>query len=425
MSRLLNHVEGDISAVSNELEFCLQGVEADAVIKRAGGSLELTHEVNQRNIVELMISMASNLAELNQIVPVVICQLASIVQESSGAIYSGSSLLQDISNHEPTWYRTTSLSEQLARGFLDITSQQLVIGIAREGPGQMAGETFGLQLYNFLRQLTPVIFALSAASPYRYEAGKVIETGYQSRRPGQYQAMSSRLPPSMFATPQLNSLEEYQAHLQAVSDQVNDRLANGQLDANLTELYRDRGGRQYAPFTTLEPHQIYSWVRIRTDHANQDSVFSLEVRICDLSTRIQSIQALNALIAGLAYHATRYGFTELNAAVSKLGLATTEIQPTLLQVAQTGLSTKIGRGRNRRQLRNLVPPLCRLAIEGLNYHHIPTILMETEITRILEQGNDAARIREFVTERHPTSQELEFFLVAILAHSLSSNYDFK
>lgn len=422
MSGQPNHLEGDISAVSNELEFCLQGVEADTVVEQAGEALELVHEVNRRNIVELMISMTPDVAALNQLAPVVIGQLATIAQGASGDIYSGSSLFQDTSRHEPTWYRTTSLSERLARGFLDITSQQLIIGVAREGRGQMAGEMFGLRLYNFLRQLSPVILALSASSPCRYQAGGIIETGYQSRRPTQYQEMSKNLPPSMFATPQLNSLEEYHSHLQDVSNQVNDRLANGQLDANLIELYRDRGGRKYAPFTILEPHQIYSWVRIRPDHANQNSVFSLEVRICDLPTQVETIQALNSFIAGLAYYAARHGFTQLNAAVSELGLAASEIQPALLRVARTGLSTEIGTCRTRRRLRNLVPPLCRLAIEGLTYRHMPTALIQSEIARILEQGNDAVRVREFVEGSHPTPKELENFLVATLARSIFRNY---
>lgn len=414
-----NHLEGDISAVSNELEFCLQGVEADAVIEQAGGTLELIHEVNRRNIVELMISMAPDVAALNQLAPVVIGQLATIAQGSGGDIYSGSSLFQDTSHHEPTWYRTTSLSERLARGFLDITSQQLVIGVAREGRGQMAGETFGLQLYNFLRQLSPVILALSASSPCRYQAGNIIETGYQSRRPARYQEMSKNLPPSMFTTPQLHSLEEYHAHLQDVSDQVNDRLEAGQLDANVTELYRDRGERTYVPFTTLEPHQIYSWVRMRPDHANQNSVFSLEVRICDLPAQVETIQALNSFIAGLSYYAARNGFFQLHAAVSELHVTERGFLPILLHVAQNGLSAKIGNGRH--PLRDFVRPLCRLAIEGLKHRHLPTNSMEAELSRILEQGNDAVRIREFAENKHPSPQELESFLVATLADSLSRN----
>lgn len=420
MSERLQEISGDVSAVSNELEFFVQSTNADTVLAQTLGVVEASHEVNRENIVELMISKAPNVHVLNEQVREDVRKLHTIVRNSGGNMYAGSALFQDTSRLEPAWYRTTSLSEQLARGFLDIGSQQLIIGIAREGQGASAGETFGMELYNFLRQLTPVILALSATSPYSYRNGRIVDTGSQSHRPEQYQCMSSRLPIVMFETPVLHSLYEYGNHLQSVSDQVNNRLSHGELDANLDELYRDRGERTYAPFTTLAPHQIYSWVRIRPDHANENSVFSLELRVMDLSSRIETVTALNTFISGLAYYASRYGFDELRNAIAPLGISGSEIQPTLLQVAQTGLDTPVSRSRYGTLIRNLIPPLHRLSKEGLNHRNIPTASMEEEFTHILEHGNGSADVRSFAQGREPSALETENFLISLLARSISA-----
>ncbi len=413
-----NQPEGDISAVSNELEFFLAGTDATTVLEENSNELELSHEVNRVNTIELMVSMAPDVDVLNSLAGGYIGELSRLVHDLGGEIYAGSALMEDTSGLDPSWYRTTSLSRQLARGFLSIGSQQLVIGVAREGSGNKPGEQFGIELYNFLRQLTPLIHGLVGTSPYEYVDGELVDSGYESHRPARYQEMSARLPESMFATPVVWSVDDYQNHIQRASDDVNRYLAEGRLDTNETELYRNRQGTAYAPFETLAPHQIYSWVRLRTDHANEDSIFSLEIRATDLSSRIETIQALNSFILGLAYYAARYGFCDLQESMSTLRLQHRDMSPLLLAVARDGMDTQVGRTGNRGRLRDMVPNLLRYATLGLQYHESDPCPMQTEILRILNEGTDAQIIRGFVESGSTTPADLRSFLISRFDASL-------
>lgn len=416
-----NRREGDISALSNELEFHLQNAQVPNLLQQNGlrsNPLELTGEVNQLDTVELMISMTPDITVLNQLIPQLILDLSNQVQSLGGEIYAGSSLLRNTSDREPAWYRSTSLSETLARGFLNSGSQQLVIGIAREGRGDQSGEAFGISLYNYLRELTPVVLGISASSPYIYRDNQLIDSGSQSYRPGLYKDMSARLPNAMFETPILRNLEDYHRHLQTASDEVNQLLHSGQLDANMTELYRDRNGSPYAPFETLDPHQIYSWIRLRPDHANEDSVFSLEMRIADLPNRVETIQMINSFVTGLAYYASRCGFSELYDAVSALDTRPDVYQQTLLSVAQSGLETQLYANRKSVQLKNILPRLFNLSIQGLHDRNIDTRQLEMEFERLLQSGNEATNTRRFVESTQANAVQLQDYLITRLLTSL-------
>ncbi len=405
---------GDISMVSNEVEFSLIGANAQDVIS-ASTDLELDPEVNQRDIVELLVSMAGDADALNSQLGVYSHALLQNVQRLGGRMYAGSSLLRDTSQHEPSRYRTTSLSETLARNLLDVTSQQIVIGVSREGNG----EQFGIRLYNMLRGLTPVVLAMSASSPYRYQDG-LVPTGQQSRRMHQYERATSFFPSQILETPALESIDQYFEMLQTVSDEVNERLRTGEMDVNTHELYRAReNGNSHAPFDALEPHQIYWMVRPRPDHANDSSAFSIEMRVMDLPTRLQRMQAMNSFVLGLSYYAARCGFEEPEAVVSTLAVDDTHPQgllQLLQHVATHGLATPIG--RRGVCAGDYVEVLTPLAVEGLRSRGLESDGMIEEINSLLVEGNDAQRVQDAVERENMQSGDLEHWLSDEFASSV-------
>jgi len=413
-----NRIEGDISAISNELEFCLRGISAPEVISANINRLELDPEVNRRDVVELLISMALDIDELNGLLPVFLNQLLESVSELGGEVYAGSSLLRDTSGLEPARYRTTSLSETLAQNLLDISSQQVVIGIANEGSGSNPGEQFGMQLYNSLRQLTPIILALSSSSPFRYGQGQLIDTGARSRRIDQYARGTSMLPSEILHAPALGSLDQYQEILQGISDEVNRRLESGELDQNNAELYQNRENGQYAPFETLDPHQIYWMVRPRTDHKNADSVFSLEMRVSDLPLQVETIKTINSFVIGLAYYASQNGFEELQNVTAQMNVGNTpaEVYRTLERVARQGTHSNL----NGVSIKSFIKKLTELSARGLNSRGFDSQPLIQDVTRILCQGNDAEQLLRTVESQNiSTPDELESHLVYLLAKSLT------
>ena len=280
----------NIGQVSNELEICLDNLDARVLIKNS--NLPIVHEINPRDVVELNVSMKKDVRELNERASDLIKKLQQEARDLGGYLYGGSSLLKDVSDVSPRRYRTTSLSDSCAEGFLDITSQQIVLGVT--------DEELGFELFNYLKNINPVLLALSASSPYRVREDVLEEVGALSRRVSQYEKLCRFFPKEMWrAVPKINNLEEYFFHLQEVSDEVNRRHSAGEMDSNESELAK------FLPFERLEPHQIYWPVRIRPDHGNIESggssLFSLEVRILEMPTTIERIQMMNNFVLGISY----------------------------------------------------------------------------------------------------------------------------
>lgn len=378
---------GEIPTVSNELELCLLGAEATDVIEAS--SLEIDPEVNKRDIVELLISMQPDAEALNTTLGVHASELVQTVDRLGGSLYAGSSLMRDTSDLEPARYRTTSLSDTLARNLLDITSQQVVIGIGNDA----GGKEFGFHLYNTFRRVTPILLGMSASSPCRFSGGQLEYTGTQSRRIDQYVRATQYFPDEILEPPHLRSLEEYFLHLQSISDEVNRRLAAGEMDSVDEELYREREGNPYAPFDRLSPHQVYWMVRPRPDHANADSLMSLEMRVMDAPLRLQRMQAMNSFVLGLSYDMARTGGEDIDAVLSSIDLDDHEAQiiPMLQQVGTYGLQTRIG--RRGQTVDQYVRSLAPLAMRGLSSRGLSTRNMVTEIGTLLTHGNDATHVR--------------------------------
>ncbi len=359
--------------MSNELEFGLHGVDAAVVIDNSRG-LEVVHEVNPNHVLELNISLAETPDQLNVLLRQNVRRLIEIVETQGGTIYAGSSLIEDVSEVQPKRHRTTSLSEACAHGFLDITSQQVVLGVN--------DEALGFELYNMFRRVNPALLALSASSPYRYVDGSLKDTEAMSRRLQQYVELCRFYPHEMWRTmPKIGSMSEYYRHLQQVSDEVNKRLARGELDANVEELTRIRtNGFSYIPFSRLEPHQIYWYVRPRPDHSNERSVMSVELRVTDIPTTVERMQLLNSFVVGLAYYVADHGS-------ERLPLYCDGTFEELEEAAKYGLDTKIG----CQTLRTTIDNLTRYARDGLEGRSLPADF--SLLDRIFREGTDAEIIR--------------------------------
>lgn len=372
----------DVGEMSNELEFSLHNTEASSVIKR--NTLPLSHEVNPRDLIELNVSFAGNAAELNAAVEKDVAALIENAEAAGGEIYGGASLLEDVTDVEPLRYRTTSLSEACAAGLLDITSQQIVLGVT--------DEALGFELYNFFRHVNPALIALTASSPYTYRNGDLRNTGNASRRIAQYEQLCRYFPLGMWRNmPDLKSLDEYEAIRRKISDEVNEKLHAGQLDANWAELKKTRsngnGNFSYEPFALLEPHQIYWGVRVRPDHCNLEkggrSVFSLELRVPDMPTTVSRMQMLNALVAGLSYYIADHGNLPhfFDGSFDGLKIA-----------AQYGLNASI----NGFGMRTAIENLRHYAAKGLSERGFSAECSRFDtMENVLTYGNDADLIRQY------------------------------
>ncbi|GEM_PF-1636446 len=403
----MNQKERDIPMISNELEFPLYIVTAADLIAAynsavlADGTYEsmAVHEVNPIHIVEVNLSKARDIRELNQMVARYVPLLVTEAQNLGGFVYAGSSVLEDVSLIEPKWHRTTSLSRRCADGFKDITSQQVVLGVSNE--------QLGMDLYNLFRQIGPALIAITASSPYSFGTGDFIDTKTQSRRINQYERLCVSFPPDTWRDlPELNSLSEYHLFMRRVSDSVNQRLSKGYMDANESELYRirhneDGSSYSYAPFDLLEPHQIFLHVRPRPDHAitenGRSCLLSTEVRVPDIPTTIDRMQVLNSFVTGLAYYVADNGVicNPFSGSFEELKRA-----------ARHGLDDKVG-GIG---MRKIIDNLREYAYRGLNERGFvfDAILLGDGVDNILVNGNDADLIRKLGLSKQ---SDLRYYLI--------------
>lgn len=262
----------------------------------------------------------------------------------------------------------------------------------------MTDEELGFELFNYLKNINPVLLALSASSPYRVRDDILEEVGALSRRVSQYEKLCRFFPENMWrAVPEVNSLEEYSFHLQEISNEVNRRHSNGEMDSNEAEL------EKYLPFERLEPHQIYWPIRIRSDHANIESggssLFSLEVRIPEMPTTIERIKLMNCFVVGISYFVADHGaselFTPFNGRYEDLEIA-----------AKEGLLGEINGVRIVDALDNLTSIAIR-GLEGRNYSQEANFLGRM-VDKVVREGNDA----QLILKSNPQSvEELKTYLI--------------
>lgn len=397
-----------VPSVSNELELCLYGVDAPDVIDSYNKTYgpRAVGEVNPRDLIEINVSMARSPGELNEMVRQYVSDLIGVVKSLNGQIYGGSSVLSNVLDVKPKKHRTTSMSNACGKGFLDIASHQIVMGVS--------DDKYGFALYNFFRKINPVLLALSASSPFRYENGTLVDTGMQSRRIQQYQELCRYFPDEMWKTmPQIESMEEYLTHLRNISDEINRRLRAEEMDADWDELNRvriDANERPFShyPFKVLEPHQLYWFIRPRPDHANEECKMSLELRVPDISTTVQGIQMLNSFVIGLAYGLVNY---EPRAVLEKFSGSYEE----LLRVSHSGTATRVDGTTLEKATRDLLD----VSVAGLgeNGLYLEASQLQNSVNRLLEDGNDSVRVRRAFAEGVDTPEKLRTHLAGELERS--------
>jgi gamma-glutamyl:cysteine ligase YbdK (ATP-grasp superfamily) len=393
--------ERKVALVSNELEFGLVDVGPKSIIEE--GLLDAEYETNLRDMLEIRISLAKDIGELNRRLEEEVRKLVKMAHKFSGSVHGGSSVFADVSGLEPKWQRTTALSKTAAHGFLDILGQQITIGVK--------DEEFGFELYNFVREISPLLLALSASSPYKYNNGILEDTGHQSRRIVQYEKLIGYYPRFMLDTPHLNSFSEYDKHRKKITKDVKKRIETGRLDANKEELYKvrkDKAGKEYTygSFEILEPNQIYWFVRPRPDFINYESSFVLEIRIPDMPVTVHRMQAINSFIVGLAY----YMASEESGSLPNLD--NNDFLGNLKRVSVAGMDSKI----NERTVFEIVEEFLPYAVKGL----ISTGFIKEskelgrEIKDVIKNGNDATEIREFVGKNGKDPVKLRQYLTSLL-----------
>lgn len=311
-SREKEKINSKIGPYSNELELGLEGVTASEVIKM--NSAPITPEVNTRDVIELNISLKKDLKELNTAVEENLTKLSKSVKEKGGSIYGGAILLKDVSGVEPARYRTTSLSESCGRGFLDILSQQLVLGVK--------DDVAGFEIYNALMTASPIIHALSASAPYDFKENNIMHTAEKSTRPTRYRHVCKYFPDNLWKNaPELKNLKEFNDYLKSVSDEVIRKLEANELDANWDELKKlreDSSGKKQShyPFSSLNDSQTYLLIRPRPSHetfsSGGDCSMSMEFRVMDMPVNISGVKNINSLLVGLSNYIVLNGGNDIN-----------------------------------------------------------------------------------------------------------------
>ena len=206
------------------------------------------------------------------------------------------SYLHNADHDQITYYRTTALSCALADGLRRVLSFQVVVGFD--------SERLGITFYNTMRALLPLLISRYANNPIVYDdylmraceyfvSRDMIMPSESIRHSVVYPYMLRKLPPSMYVAPVLYSLEHYYDVLAKISADVLYMLHS--IDVNWEQFAR------FSDFELLEPHQVYWPVRLRPDHRDSDTLFTVEVRGIDAQPTVESMIELNNTVVGVAY----------------------------------------------------------------------------------------------------------------------------
>lgn len=381
-----------VDRISNELELFIHGTNFETM--RTSMPLDLQPEVNRRSMLETTVSLKNNITELNDGVSSKILALNRTAANNGGSIYGGASVMEDVSDVDPMRHKITSVSERLARGFLDIASMQVVIGVNNE--------RLGFELYDVFRKVSPVLVALSASSPYKYgKDGSLVDTKKSSRRISQYGDMCMYLPETMWKVhPDISSINQHKQYMRNAASKLVKTIKDGKIDCNWPELTKVRangnGGYSYYPFKSLDPNDVFIFVRPRPDHYNIDnggkSVMSIELRAMDMPTTVQRMHMLNSFVVGIANVASN----ELAAGKSMKSYSfmrpLKDSFEELANAAKWGLDSFV----SGTKARTLATSLGEVAEEGLRLggHNGQAKQLKATLGHVIRYGNDADVIRE-------------------------------
>ncbi|MBT3406025.1 hypothetical protein HN419_02550 [Candidatus Woesearchaeota archaeon] len=379
-----------VKLVSNELEVWIDGISAEdaiAAIKKLpehGPVFFVDPEVNLRDAMEINISKAKSSAELNSRAQAALRLTSDEVKRLGGTLYAGSYVGKSTKGLDYSPYRTTTLSVPLGQGLTSIAGHQILFGMADTKSASIAYET--------LRQLGPLVIALTASSPFSAHSNG--ETVNSSRIAHVYPQSCAELPDIMHGTPPvLEDVEDWYAAHAEINKELHRKFRNGEL--TIDERFHTKGFDQPSH---LAPHQIYWHVRPRFDHAtngDDSTIMSLEYRIGDMPMSAKRLTALNSFIMGSVSEAIQQG---------KPHFFDTHVpRETLKGLEYAAAKDGLDATYNGAPLAEVIDLHAKIAERGITDENHTE--MHAGIQDILQNGNDAARMRAHFGEGQIPSHE--------------------
>jgi len=403
-----------IGPFSNEIELCVSDINAVDLIKST--TLPVMHETNRRDMLELVVSMDKNLAELNNNLSTLTSDLSKKVESMNGQLYGGSTVLEKVSDLKPK-----PASEDIdcvfgsaIKGFMNITSHQVVVGIK--------DEKIGWEIYNTSKYLSPLLIALTASSPYMHnQKGGLENTLNQSIRPLQYQKMFKYFPNSFWKeTKDIRSIDELKLELEQVHNSILSYIELGRIpETKWDELRKERKdalGNKYTYEQKIRDSEtakvfFYWFVRPRLAHETiskgGDCVMSLEFRAPDTALNTGYMKNINRFVIGTCNYIANEGGDSImkDLHIDKRD----DVFCQMLECGKYGLNASINSEKAGLQIQKLG----KYAIRGLelsNDHYNANLLTDfLEDVRI--NGNPADRMQKAFNNRTPSVNELKSYLI--------------
>lgn len=394
------NIKNGLVLLSNELEFWLEGINASDLIKNYymnGGPnniFEIEAEVNPRDALEVVISKAKNISELNQRCQKSLLEVSSLVSSSGGQIFGGAILEKSTKDINFTPYRTTTLSKPLGNGLKNIAGYQLLFGMNSLDSAKIAFES--------IRQLGPLILALTASSPYKIEDNNINDID-SNRIASIYPNMFKEFPEMMWGTSfPLHNLKDWFKYMAKANSQCYDKFVQNKftIDPRFHKMSYKGGFEQP---THLAPHQFYWTTRPRFDHvSNGDpkSIMSIEFRLADMPLNPLLISAINSYMVGLVSKS----LDDKRPILCDDFISREVLHETEMEAAHNGINGRYIALENV----SIAELTHKLVADATNY--LPNELaqvMKTTIEDVLDHGNGAARLRqEFRGDKKLNSNKL-------------------
>ncbi len=373
--------KNDLVLLSNELEFWLEGITAKEMIDFFSDkviSFDLDPEVNPRDAIEIIISKAKTLQELNRKGAEAIKTFYDGVCTLGGKMFGGSLLPKETNGLQFTPYRTTALSVPLGEGLKNLANYQILFGLKDFKSANLAYET--------LRQIGPVILALAASSPYRINSLRKSDKIDSRRIAEVYPEMFREFPSMMWGTSgPLKKIEDLFEIVARSNVKCHKRYTEGGF--TIDPRFQSKG---FEIPTHLAPHQFYWTTRPRFDHATLDqpkAALSLEFRLADMPLDPSQIAVFNSYLVGLISYALELGEPIMrNSLISREELSALETGAAIdgLESSYKGI-----------KMRDYAKELLSIAEKGLDDCSASNFMYEG-IEKIIKDGNDSTRLRRNV-----------------------------
>ena len=274
-----------IDKVSMELEFSiLQGdvrkiLDIYMNIKNGG----LKDEYGTRTL-ELNISKVSDIQVLNQRTYEAFKEISLYCSPYGGGIvldlypFNSDKRAAEISMHTSkteTQRKTDIKIFSLFGGKIhNLTSQQVLLGIT--------DEKHAMDVYNILRQASPITAAMFAASPLEVtDSGLLIPNSHETIRMQKYLEGAELTSTELIETPPFTCLKDIE----------------NQMDKSTKDL--SRKGLNLG--SELKYFHTAPMIRLRQDHSDETDVCSIEVRTPDTPITLSGVYAVNSFFINLGY----------------------------------------------------------------------------------------------------------------------------